>query len=411
MSMKLNGLMAGNMASDHTLLQACFAQYVTAYQADPTFCVPPAVRELYQAQGAKTQVVLLGTTPFSQLFLSEACDRVEVVGVVDDFKAGKQADFHGTPVISSQALVSRAQSTPLVCINGCRYDHSRRYFKNLTLRHGLPMLNFEQALRWLAISPAKDYRLDDWGGYIAEHAQQLITLAGRLDDDYSRVTLFSVLLAHLTCDPEWILNCAKPYLTLYFRSGLWLPDQNERFADCGASIAESTKAFIDASHGHFKKIWMIEPDEVNRATLAEFITGYERDWSLNAPGSIELLGHAVGSADSTMPFLHQGGHGGHLLSMPTDQAICRDVSVRRLDALLDDMPTLIKMDIEGAELEALKGASGLIAEGKPKLAISAYHRPSDLLDISRYVNSVRSDYRIGLRHHTEERWDTCLYFY
>ncbi|MFW9485628.1 hypothetical protein ACE8GQ_10055 [Xanthomonas euvesicatoria pv. euvesicatoria] len=69
------------------------------------------------------------------------------------------------------------------------------------------------------------------------------------------------------------------------------------------------------------------------------------------------------------------------------------------------------MDIEGAELGALRGASAHIATGRPTLAISAYHRSSDLLDLVDAIENIRDDYRIGLRHHTEDRWDTCLHFY
>ena len=45
------------------------------------------------------------------------------------------------------------------------------------------------------------------------------------------------------------------------------------------------------------------------------------------------------------------------------------------------------------------------------MAISAYHRPADLIDLTREIAQFDHRYRIGLRHHTEERWDTCLYFF
>ncbi len=405
------GVKGLEVAGNYENLVTIFQRAVSAYQHDPRFCMAPEACHVYDANGRETKVVLLGTTQFSQLFINEAAGRVRIVAVVDDFKAGKMESFHGVPVISSDAFLKLARDTALISVNGCRYDHSRRYFKSLALRNNIPMLNFEQGLRLLSINPASDHRIDDWGSYIVAHAQELIALGRRLDDDYSRFTLFSVLLGHLTCDPEWILNAAKPYLTLYFRSGLWLPDQNERFADCGASIAESAKAFLDATDGRFQKIWMIEPDEVNRATIQSFISGYNGTLAPAQSGAIELLGCALSNEDGQMPFLHEGGHGGHLLSAATAQAICRDVDVRRLDSLLDDSPTLIKMDIEGAELQALQGAREHISRGRPKMAISAYHRSGDLLDITRFVESVRGDYKIGLRHHTEERWDTCLYFY
>lgn len=48
--------------------------------------------------------------------------------------------------------------------------------------------------------------------------------------------------------------------------------------------------------------------------------------------------------------------------------------------------TFIKMDIEGAELETLKGASRLIAEQKPKLAVCVYHKPEDIFTIPEFEN-------------------------
>ncbi|MCD5996850.1 FkbM family methyltransferase [Pseudomonas sp. CDFA 602] len=399
------------VSGDSQQLQAQLESAVGQYQLNPCFCIPALAQARYASHGETCPIVLLGTGDFSHAFINEVGHRANIIAVVDDFKAKDNNDFRGYPIITSDAFVSLARSTELVSVNACRYDYSRRYFKNLTQRHTIPMLNFEQSMRWLAASPTKDHRIDDWGSYIAGNLSRFIKLADRLDDDYSRITLFSVLLSHLTCNPEWILNIAKPYPTLYFRSGLWVPDQHEVFVDCGASIAESAKAFIDATQGVFKKIWMIEPDEINQKTISSFITDYEQNYSLMEKGSIQLLGYALGNETGDMPFMHQGGHGGHLLSVPNDNAACKNVAIRKLDDILSDEPSIIKMDIEGSELPTLKGGQNHIVHSKPRLAISAYHRATDLLDITDYIESVRGDYKIGIRHHTEERWDTCLYFY
>lgn len=52
----------------------------------------------------------------------------------------------------------------------------------------------------------------------------------------------------------------------------------------------------------------------------------------------------------------------------------------------------IKMDIEGAELQALKGAKGIIKRDKPKLSISVYHKPEDILEIPAYILSLVPEY-------------------
>ena len=62
--------------------------------------------------------------------------------------------------------------------------------------------------------------------------------------------------------------------------------------------------------------------------------------------------------------------------------------------------TFIKMDIEGSELEALKGASTTISANKPKLAICVYHKIEDFWEIPIYINKLAPEYKFYVGHHT-----------
>lgn len=67
------------------------------------------------------------------------------------------------------------------------------------------------------------------------------------------------------------------------------------------------------------------------------------------------------------------------------------------------------MDIEGAELEALKGAEKVLRKCKPKLAISLYHKNEDLYQIPIWLSKVVPEYKFYLRHYSNKRWDLVLY--
>jgi hypothetical protein len=81
-----------------------------------------------------------------------------------------------------------------------------------------------------------------------------------------------------------------------------------------------------------------------------------------------------------------------------------------LDQILSaEVPTYIKLDIEGAEMDALKGAAGLIRQHKPVLAVSVYHQQDHLWRIPLYLKTLFPGYQFFLRPHNEEAWDLICY--
>lgn len=82
-----------------------------------------------------------------------------------------------------------------------------------------------------------------------------------------------------------------------------------------------------------------------------------------------------------------------------------------LDEIMSGPVTLIKLDIEGAEQGALRGARQVIQRERPKLCVCAYHRSDDLWKLIDTVLSIRDDYKVGVRHYSDIVDDTTLYFY
>ena len=83
--------------------------------------------------------------------------------------------------------------------------------------------------------------------------------------------------------------------------------------------------------------------------------------------------------------------------------------VRMDDHLQGEDVSFIKMDIEGAERAALRGAEQLIRRCRPDLAICVYHSISDLFEIPLYIHSIVPEYCLYLRHHTPVFCETVCY--
>ena len=70
---------------------------------------------------------------------------------------------------------------------------------------------------------------------------------------------------------------------------------------------------------------------------------------------------------------------------------------------------LIKLDVEGSELAALRGAKASLERWRPKLTISLYHRPEDFFSIPLWLDSLGCGYRFFLDHYSIHSEETVLY--
>ncbi len=89
------------------------------------------------------------------------------------------------------------------------------------------------------------------------------------------------------------------------------------------------------------------------------------------------------------------------------------VPLARLDDLVIEgriaKVDFIKLDVEGSELAALRGAAASLHRFKPKLAVSLYHNPDDYFEILEYLNGLGIGYRFYLAQYTMWEAETVLY--
>lgn len=187
---------------------------------------------------------------------------------------------------------------------------------------------------------------------------------------------------------------------LYFPGDLIRPRTDEVFVDCGAFTGDTIDAFVAARGGQFDQIIAVEPDPLNCVALRQRVAA----WSGPKRNRVRIAPVAVGSRRGRLRFEMTGTAGSSIGS--GDET----VEVAPLDEILaDSRPTYIKFDVEGAERDALVGGSETISANMPVLAVCLYHRPEDLWDLPLLVQSLRPDYRLHVRRHSDERWETVLY--
>jgi hypothetical protein len=113
---------------------------------------------------------------------------------------------------------------------------------------------------------------------------------------------------------------------------------------------------------------------------------------------VEVVPVALSDADGTA-FLSDSG----IVSSLSDNSSGTPVRVTTLDRFLQGRAVnYIKADLEGYELEMLKGACDTIRTYGPKLAITTYHRGDHAEAIESYLRSLNGRYRIKVKG-VEER--------
>jgi|WetSurMetagenome_2_1015567.scaffolds.fasta_scaffold00190_22 FkbM family methyltransferase len=186
---------------------------------------------------------------------------------------------------------------------------------------------------------------------------------------------------------------------------------NEVLIDGGAYAGDSALEFIDTcarKHLTYRKIICFEPDSKTYAKLQKN-TAYCRDvwlrpfglWSHSS--TIKFAGSDVMKPGSTK-IISQGDNNVNPASTTTE------IPTTSIDEEFpDETITLIKMDIEGAEMEALRGAMKTIKRLRPKLIVSAYHKRNDLFEIPLLIHEMDQNYKLYYRHFSANFGETTLF--
>jgi FkbM family methyltransferase len=198
------------------------------------------------------------------------------------------------------------------------------------------------------------------------------------------------------------IGCVAILLNQYCfeRGGVRIaPEPGDHVIDGGAMFGE-TAVRLAADAGPTGRVYSFDPVDlhcdITRHNAAKNTKGAKIDVF-----QCGLAEHDADGATVTTPHL-----------MPAYQ-LEDGIKTRSIDSLVEsgkiERVDFVKMDIEGSELTALRGAARTLVKFRPKLAISLYHKPQDFFEIPLYLKELLPDYEFYLDHYSIHFGETVLY--
>lgn len=183
-----------------------------------------------------------------------------------------------------------------------------------------------------------------------------------LTDDKSHRVLDALVKYKLSGD----ISLLAPITTTAKEDEEMLRLNNAAFIDLGAYDGDTAKLFA-LEHPDYERIYAFEPDKKNFVKLSRNTQGM-RD--------IELFNLAAWKESASLPFSNRAGRNS---AIGCGKAY---VSADAVDNVLKERRvTYVKLDVEGAEREAICGMREIISTQKPALKVSAYHRIDDFFEL------------------------------
>jgi len=235
---------------------------------------------------------------------------------------------------------------------------------------------------------------------ICKYADDIRTAYSLLHDDLSKLIFKQILGIYRTGKINPV--ACRPLTEQYLSTDVNLQKGFSKTINCGAFDGDTVKN-ISSLHGKFEFLTCIEPDLENFIRLSKWL--YSNGVCENLADEICLYPVAIGSETKHIR-IDCAGTNSHINSKTSHtNAIC----VKLDDIIFRGDITFINMDIEGCELEAIKGSKRIIIKSKPDLAISIYHRPSDLWEIVLELHKICPGYRFAIRNYSGYPAETVLY--
>ena len=235
----------------------------------------------------------------------------------------------------------------------------------------------------------------------SQHCERFISICGLLADEKSKCAYLGAIYNLLTTSSAFIQYDENEYFGIKeFANCIY-----DTVVDAGAYVGDTLEEYVKRDKNGSIKIYAFEPFDEMRTKLGTRVARLKKEYPLKEDDIVIIAG-GVGAENKTVKFQKKFGA---MLQPDEDGDV--ELQVYQLDDYFKDKPpfTVLKADIEGGEMDMLKGAKGMICRYKPKMAISLYHSVEEFYKIIEYVHQIAPEYRLFVRNHMFDYRETILY--
>lgn len=319
------------------------------------------------------------------IYAASVAKNLKIDGFIDDYT--DEVEYLGCPVVK---LVEVPKNSLVLNVAGGRPLSAKHRLDEANLRN----LDYFAYYKYSGLTLTPMRFNEGFQEEFIENKEKYEWVYQLLNDEESKCAFEKLVSFRFDYDIKHLEGFSWREDLQYFEDFLNLHAEGETFIDVGGFNGFTSLEFIKRCPA-YKSIHVFEPEPSNYQVCLESLNGYTNIHVHNlglSNNKAELKIDVQGSASTVSE------HGAVI------------INVDKLDSVLNEAPSFIKIDIEGEEASALEGARNTIFNHHPRLAISIYHKPGDFWRIPEYILSIRSDYEIYMRHYTECIYETVMFF-
>ena len=347
------------------------------------------MQNLKNAENLRIPLVMWGCGEVAErVYIWLNKNNIKLSGVFIDGNPGGLI-FHGIEVVCGLNGICEKYRTFNVII-----AHKNGYASGGALKNRCENIADIYALEMGVLYPVEPVDID----FIVKNIESFQCSYDYLSDELSQKSYLAYLNAKINKSYKGLdLYLSEPQ---YFCEDIIKFTPDEVFVDCGAYDGDSVLSFagqIKSRPGSgYEAVYAFEPDDINFAKLSALSPEIK---------NLHCIKKGAWDKRDLLQFNSEG----------TGMSAIRDagnivIETDTIDGVLQGRrASFIKMDIEGSELNALKGAEKTIKKYKPRLVVSAYHKACDLIKIPQYIKSLVPEYKLYFRLHKYGTIDSVIY--